>query len=521
MTTTTVSRRRVLQGASVLGAGLVTAMASGRLAWTADARVLKVQNDRDISVLDPANRGGWWEETVMFAIFSGLCQYAPGSEWTYKLDAAETLEQVDPLTVKFTLRPGIKWTGGYGELTAEDVKYSYERIANPDTGAVYQLDWDALDNVEVTDALSGIIHLKRPFPPLFKSTMPHASGLIVSKAAMEANGGTITTDPFATSGPYTIKEWAPRERLVLVRNELWSGPEVYFDEIQLTPIDDMKTAEIGYEAGDLDVTKVSLSSMEQIQAAGDAGTSLEARPALNYMWVGMNVDHPQLKDVRVRRAIQQAIDVPAVLDTAFFGQAKPAYGIIPPPILGYREKNTYAYDPEAAKKLLAEAGAEGLQIRLDTVNDTDRVTMAQVIQAQLGAIGLEIEVRPMDGAAFDAQFQESEGEGWKDSQLFIVQFSTAPDPSWVTEWFTCGQVGIYNWQRTCIEEFDALNTQAVAETDEAKRAETYRRMQDILEESGAYVFLTHGVNAWVSRSTVKPAWSPDGQWLFVRDTTGA
>ena len=127
----------------------------------------------------------------------------------------------------------------------------------------------------------------------------------------------------------------------------------------------------------------------------------------------------------------------------------------------------------------------------------------------------------MDGAAFDAQFQESEGEGWKDTQLFIVQFSTAPDPSWVTEWFTCAQVGIYNWQRACLKDFDALNTQAVAETDEAKRAETYRKMQDMLEESGAYVFLTHGVNAWVSRATVKPAWSPDAQWLLVRETTGA
>jgi peptide/nickel transport system substrate-binding protein len=505
----------------VFGAGLATAMASGRLAWSADGRVLKVQNDRDIAVLDPANRGGWWEETVMFAIFSGLCQYAAGTEWTWKLDAAEMLEQVDPQTIKFALRPGIKWSGSYGEVTAEDVKYSYERIANPDTGAVYQLDWDALDNVEVTGTHSGIIHLKRPFPPLFKSTMPHASGLIVCKAAMEANGGTITTDPFATSGPYAIKEWVPRERLVLVRNEAWSGPEVYFDEVRFTPIDDLKTAEIGYEAGDLDVTKVSLSSIEQINAAGDAGTTLDARPALNYMWVGMNLEHPSLQDVRVRRAIQQAIDVPAVLDTAFFGQAVPAHGIIPPPILGYREKNLYPYDPEAAKKLVAEAGAEGLQLRLDTVNDTDRVTMAQVIQAQLAAIGITLEVRPMDGAAFDAQFQESEGEGWKDTQLFIVQFSTAPDPSWVTEWFTCAQVGIYNWQRACIAEFDALNSEAVAETDEAKRAATYRKMQDILEESGAYVFLTHGLNAWVSRSTVKPAWSPDGQWLLLRETTGA
>jgi peptide/nickel transport system substrate-binding protein len=516
-----LNRRQVLIGASVLGAGTVAAMSSGRVAWAASGKVLKMQNDQDIAILDPANRNGWWEEMVMFAIYNGLCQFKSGKEWAWQLDAAQTLEQVDPQTVKFTLKPGILWTNGYGEMTSEDVKFSYERIANPKNNAGYQLDWAPLKEVEIVDKYSGIIHLTKPFPPLFKSTLPHGSGLIMCKAALEKHGNAITTDPLASSGPYKIGQWIARQKLTLVRNELWKGPQPYFDEIQCIPIGDLKTAEIGYQSGDLDVTKVSVSSIPQMRSNPDPQTVLTVDPALDYTWMGMNVDHPKLKDVRVRRAIQQAIDVPSILQAAYFGVLTQAFGSVPPSLQGARSKNIYPYDVEASKKLLAEAGVTDLKLRLDFENNTDLVTMAEAIQAQLKQVGIEVTVHPMDAAAFDAEGTQSQGDGWKDQQLFFVKFTTSPDPSWTTSWFTCSQVGVWNWQRVCDKKFDALNDEATYEQNEGKRTQDYVELQNMLEESGAYVFLDHGVNAWISKSTLKPAWSPDGQWLMFRDTAGA
>jgi peptide/nickel transport system substrate-binding protein len=510
-------RRRFLKAASVLGTGLATAMAKGKVVWSAEGKTLRVQNDKDISVLDPAHRSGWWEETVMYAIFNSLCQNTAGDKWAWKLDAAESLDTSDPTAIKFTLKKGIQWTNGFGELTAEDVKYSFERIGDPAKKADYQLDWAPLKEVEITDKYSGIIRLNRAFPPLMASTLPSGSGMIVCKAAVEKAGGKFTTDPLATSGPYKIGEWKPNEKLILVRNDLWKGDQPYFDTIELLPITDLKTAEIGFQSGDIDVTRVSLSSVPQIKTAADPNVELSVRPGLRYIWLGMNTDHPKLKDVKVRRAIQQAVDVNSVLQAAYFGQAEVSHGTVPPSLPGARSKNLYPYDPEASKKLLAEAGVTDLKLRLDLPSDTDRITMAQVIQAQLKAVGVEIQVNPMDRGAFEEQAFESAGDAWKDMQLYILEFSTSPDPSWTTAWFTCDQVGIWNWQRICDKEYDKLNEAATYETDPAKRAAAFQKLQDMMEESGAYVFLTHGSNCWVKHPDLNAAFSPDGGVLFLRE----
>ncbi|WP_213993499.1 ABC transporter substrate-binding protein [Sodalis sp. dw_96] len=516
-----MNRRELIKTMAILAAGVSSSLVIGgqTLAFAADNKnkILRVQNDQDITNLDPANRSGWYDEMVMFAVYSGLCQYKAGTEWGWQLDAAEVLEQVDPLTVHFKLKPGIKWTGNFGEMTAEDVKYSFERFLDPKLAAIYASDWEALDHVEIKGAYEGLIHLKHPFAPLFTSTLPHASGLIVCKKAVEAaKDKKIATDPLASSGPYRIGEWQPRERLTLVRNENWAGPHSFYDQIQLVPIGDLNTAQIAFEAGDLDMTKINISAIPKYQQ-GVAGTTLTVRPALAYTWLGMNVDHPLLKDVRVRRAIQQAIDVPSILDAAFGGAVKPAFGLVPPPLPGARTKNIYPYSPDAAKRLLKEAGVSKLQLRLDLSTSTDGATVAQVIQAQLAEVGIQLQINQMDSAAFVAAGQESEGTAWKDSQLRMTTFTTAPDASWVTAWFTCKQVGIWNTQRTCDKDWDKLSDDAANELDQSKRAAMYVKLQDQLEETGAYVFLYHGSNAWVTPSSIKGAWTPDGQWPLFRE----
>ncbi|WP_406703840.1 hypothetical protein [Sodalis sp.] len=139
-----MNRRELIKTLAVLAAGVSGSLVVGgqRRVFAADSqnKVLRVQNDLDITNLDPANRSGWYDEMVMFAIYSGLCQYKPGTEWGWQLDAAQSLEQVDSLTIRFALHPGIMWTGGFGEMTAEDVKYSYERFLNKELAAIYASD---------------------------------------------------------------------------------------------------------------------------------------------------------------------------------------------------------------------------------------------------------------------------------------------------------------------------------------------------------------------------------------------
>ena len=92
-----------------------------------------------------------------------------------------------------------------------------------------------------------------------------------------------------------------------------------------------------------------------------------------------------------------------------------------------------------------------------------------------------------------------------------------PDPAWATAWFVKSQIGEWNWERFANEEYDTLHVAGLSELDPKKRDQLYRRMQDLMEESGAYIFLTHGVNAAIYRDTIKPSLSPDAQRMLFRD----
>ena len=306
------------------------------------------------------------------------------------------------------------FTNGFGEMTADDVKFSYERIADPAQASEYADDFAQLDHVEVTDRYSGVIVLKEPFAPLWTSSLPAAPrARIVSKKAVEQAGGSYTTEPPATAGPYRIQSWQPKQRLTLVRDPDWNGAPGGFAEIQIFPIEDEKAAEIAFEAGELDYTAVSVSSIPTFEASPPAGAKLIRKPSLAYVWLGMNTEAPPFDDPKVRQAVQRAVDVDAVLEAAYFGVADRATGIVAPGLIGHREKllGDPARDLEEAKALLAEAGhPDGFSCTLDILNKTERLTAAQVIQANLAEIGIQVQINQHDSGTFWVLGSEADGD---------------------------------------------------------------------------------------------------------------
>jgi peptide/nickel transport system substrate-binding protein len=509
-----ITRRQLLAGS----AAFTTLAALGpRFAYAAGhGGTLRVRAYSDIQVMDPAYRLAQPEGDVMEAIFTRLIMPKPGNEWDWALDGAEYIEQTSPTTIEFRLRPGIMFTNGFGEMTAEDVKFSYERIADPDNEAPYADDWAVLDRVDVTGRYSGVIVLTEPFAPLWTSTLPTPSGVILSKRAVEEAGGRFEAIPPTSAGPYMISEWQPKQSLTLVPDPDWNGEPAAFEEIVILPIEDPRSAELGFEAGELDYTWTSVSSIPRYLDNPPQGGQFIRTPSLAYVWMGMNVDNPELEDIRIRRAIQHAIDVPLVLDAAYFGAVEPSTGIIAPGLPGNRESNLYGYDPDRARELIAEAGAEGLQLTLACLNQPERVNAAQAIQALLGDVGITITIEQHDSGTFWTLGDDSSGDSWRNLQLILGRFSMQADPSWATAWFTPEQVGVWNWERFDSPEFGELHKQALVELDEAKRDEMYRRMQDLMEESGAYVFLTHEAVGVLVRDTIEAALRPDGVPLLSK-----
>ena len=507
-----LARRHFLQGASALGMGAAFSGSFSGPGWSASGGTLKSRTYADMRSLDPAFSQGVVDEEIQAPIYNKLIQYKPGREWGWQLDAAAAVEQPDPTHIKFALRDDIGFTNGFGAMTAQDVKFSFERILDDKLESTNKPDWGPLDHVEATGEREGVIVLKKPFQPLWSITLPYITGNIVSKKAFESVGGRIATEPVATSGPYMHKSWRPKQKTTLVRNPDWKGEAPAFDEIQIFHIDDEKTSEIAYEAGELDFTRVSLGSLERLRAEPPANTTIEEFPSLYYVWVGMNLDNPKLQNKKLRQAIQHAIDVPSIMEAAYFGVAQPSTGIIAPGLPGHREKSLVppAADFAKAKLLMEESGERNVKLAIDVLNKQTNVTTAQIIQATLAQIGIDLEVRLHEGATFWSLGDEKTGERWKDVELILNRFSMTPDPYYATAWFTTEQVGVWNWERFSSAEFDKIHADGQVELDPEKRAAGYRRAQDLMEESGAYRFITHEASPVMYRSTVKPALRPDG-----------
>jgi peptide/nickel transport system substrate-binding protein len=511
-----LSRRQFLQVSAA--AGLAAAAPLRTAAEAADTKSLRVRAYTNFETLDPAFRLGAPEGDIMDAIFLGLVTVSPGTTWGWEKDAALSIEQADPTHIRFQLRPGIPWSQGFGELSAEDVKYSYERIANPAMKSPYRGDWAKLERVEVTGRHAGVIVLKEPFLPLWSSTLPQSSSVIVCKKAVEKmDGQRFTMDPGPSCGPYQIQKWEPRAGITLVRNPLWPGPKPAFEEIQSIPILDVNAAEIAYEAGQIDATHVPMTSIPRLRGKLPANSTLDARPGLTYWWLGMQMETGIFADARVRKAVQLAVDVKSLLDGAFFGVAPRSTGIVAPGLVGHRDKNLIpGPDLDKARKLLAEAGhPRGFKTEIGVRNSTEFINAGQVVAASLAKVGIQAEVAPFDSGVQKAMASDKAG-GWKKMQMHVSRFSMQPDPSWATVWFTTAQIGEWNWERWSSKEYDTLHEQALQETDQAKRHAMYVRMQDLMEESGAYLFLTHGVNAVLYRNHLKAALTPDGNRMLLR-----
>ena len=173
----------------------------------------------------------------------------------------------------------------------------------------------------------------------------------------------------------------------------------------------------------------------------------------------MNTEHEKLQDIRVRQAIQRAVNVDQIQSVAFTDVAEKAHGLVPPGLVGNREAAGYPFDVEAAKALIEEAGVTDLSLDLVTLGDNrQRLLAAQIVQENLAQIGITVNVKPLDTGAFWELGREDRGDAWKDSQMWIMRFGGNVDPSDYFQWFTTDQKGNWNWERWTSEEFDTRST---------------------------------------------------------------
>lgn len=518
MTKFLMNRRHFLSASAAAAAAV--SMRPG-LTYAAEGDTLVIRGASDIEILDPAFQNGLLEEEVGRALFVSLNRLGDVREGTkWDLYAAKELKQISPVEIGFELHDWLEWTGGHGKVTAEDVKFSFERVKNPDNASAWAYAFDAMDKVEVAGERTGIIRLKAPSAPFWVSTLPYYMGHIVSKSAVEKAGGKFTTEVPASCGPYLIDKWTPKQNLQLALNPAWKGAAPAFPKIRFEIVTDDEAAALAYESKAINYSKISLNTLATYVDQMPDDSELITMDGNRFLWIAINVNNPKFKDEKVRRAIQYALDVQQVMEGSYSGLAKAATGVIPPGMPGHRDAILYPADMEKAQALLDEADVSDLTVELACQNDKTSQLTCQIVQAVLGQVGITVDIKALDDGVYWTIGDKNSGDGWKTLELVLMNFAGGVDPSENLTWFRPSQIGVYNWSQFDSPEFEKLYQEGMAETDPAKRDVIYKKMQDLMEESGGFVFLTHETFAAVARKGLKPTILADGYLDVTRFAKG-
>ena len=165
--------------------------------------------------------------------------------------------------------------------------------------------------------------------------------------------------------------------------------------------------------------------------------------------------------------------------------------------------------------VLPEAGVSGLELTLRTLNNQERVLRAQIIQANLAAVGIKANIISLDSGPFWDMGQESKGDTWKELELWIMRYGSGPDPYEPFQWFVRDQVGIWNWERWSSDEFEDLFAKLVEETNPDECHKIAIRMQVIMEETGAYVWLSHEPEVFIHKADLNSQFAPTGEMMLT------
>lgn len=271
-------------------------------------------------------------------------------------DLAESWNYIEDRTIEFKLRRGVKWHDGV-DFTAEDVKYSIERILDPKNGIASRSKVESIEEVEIVDPFTIRFHLRYPDGALVNK-LADINPVIVPKHILDA-GGSLKTKPIGT-GPFILTEHVPDSYIRFVKNPKYYEPgKPYLDELTLQIIKDDAVKIAALRAKQVDM--INLSEMQHVEALRkDPSLVVVSQPSLTNLLAFPNWKNKPFDDKRVRKAISLAVNREEMLQVVGFGEGV-ITGLIPPsqPLWALPEqelKNAYKVDIAQAKRLLAEAG---------------------------------------------------------------------------------------------------------------------------------------------------------------------
>ncbi len=435
--------------------------------------------------------------TINDQVFNGLVKY----DKDIKLigDLAERWDISNGgKTITFHLRKGVKWHDGV-EFTADDCLFTYQKFIDPKVATPYSSSYMDILKAEAVNKYTFRVTYKEPFSPALESW---STGMIPKHLL---DGKDINTDQFNRhpigTGPYKFKEWIAGQKIVLEANDNYFEGRPNIDQFIYRIIPDSSTMFQELLSGGVDM--MGLTPLQYLRKSETRRIRENYRkfryPANAYTYMGYNLTNPLFSDVKVRQALSYAIDRQSIIDGILLGLGKPCTGPFSYVSWAYNPRAmSYNYDPELARKMLAEEGWKsqnrgGILEKngkpfhftiLTNQGNTERIRTAEIIQQNLRAVGIDVSIRVMEWQAFLDQIDK------RSFEAIILGWSMGRDPDLYDIWHSSKtKKGEYNFIGYKNAEVDRLLVEGRRTFDIEKRKRIYYRIHEILAEEQPYAFL--------------------------------
>ncbi|MBI3977371.1 MAG: ABC transporter substrate-binding protein [Chloroflexi bacterium] len=426
----------------------------------------------------PVSFQGWAGVWVLNNVYDGLYTFRDFKTLMPALATGHTVSK-DGLTYTFQLRKDVKFHDGT-PFNAEAVEFNYMRYLDKshpfyDENAIGRTALlPGVKSVKAKDELTVEIVRDKPMSAFIAALAGYQGGIMSPTAVKKAGVKDAGRNPVGT-GPFAFEKAEKGVQASMKANEEYWGGRPPLDRIVVRAIADEQAMTASLLSGEVDLTPfIDFKDLESFRK--NANLKVQVVPAASTGYMGMNLRHETMKDVRVRRALAHAINKQKIIDVVFYGEADIAAGLVPLPMWAYAPqfKDYYKYDPQKAKDLLKEAGVTP-EFVLHTQSSGFWPRMAELMQADFNAAGAKVTIEKMDSGKFYGFVTEGK------HAMFIGDGTPGtPDPEdqfWQHHGCDNPRHNRWGW---CDAKFEEMRATQSAEQDQEKRKQILTEMQKVL-----------------------------------------
>jgi peptide/nickel transport system substrate-binding protein len=462
---------------------LFTGAAAALLLLTAvpaEAATLRMAWSQDATGLDPQKQTAFSSLRLLGLIYEPLVQLDP------KLNVIPAIAKIwqfspDAKTLTFKLDPKATFSNGQ-QVTSADVKASFTRLLDEKTGAAARSNYISIESMETPDPETIVFHLNTADVPLLLAMTSTNAAILPASAIAD---GSIGTKPIG-SGPFELASWDPNSKDVLTENPHWAGGKTGVDGITISVIPDETAILASLRAGQTDFALLN-DPLVATLVPQEPNLQLNRVAGLDYNVLQLNPARKPMDNLKVRQAISCAVNRQEVIDTALAGEGKvtgpltmPAFAEDPSTLFCYKQ------DVAKAKELMQEAGVSGFTANVIAATGEPPYASAeaQVLQSQLAAIGIKLNIQVMELNVYVDRWLKA------DFDMAVALNGGRTDPySMYNRYFT-KDGNLLKVSNFTDDTLDSLLRQGQAETDPAKRVEIFHKFEQHLAEMSPWIWLS-------------------------------